>query len=66
MESRPGPRWAASSYQFSPTLLLDVGYRYLKLGDAMSGTEPPAYTTRVDVPRLTAQEIRVGLRWMLD
>lgn len=61
--------WAAMggvSYQFSPTLLLDVSYRYLKLGDAVSGAEPPAYTTRTHFRDLTAQEVRVGLRLMLD
>ena len=62
--------WAAMggvSYQFSPNLLLDVGYRYLKLGERSSGTVPPTYTTRVTYFRdMSAQEIRIGLRWMLD
>ena len=54
------------SYQFSPRLLFDVSYRYLKIGDAVSGTEPPAYTTRSYFRDISAQEVRVGLRWMLD
>jgi opacity protein-like surface antigen len=61
--------WAAMggiAFRFSPSLLLDVGYRYLKMGDAVSGTEPPAYTTRTYFRDITAQEVRVGLRWVLD
>ena len=54
------------SYQMSPSMLLDVGYRYLQLGDAMSGPEPPGYTRRTYFRDVSAQEIRVGLRWMLD
>ena len=67
--SKWNPSWAAMggvSYQFSPTLLLDVSYRYLKMGDAVSGTLPPTHTTRVTFRDMTAQEIRVGLRLMLD
>jgi opacity protein-like surface antigen len=61
------PSWAAMggvSYQFSPTMLLDVSYRYLKLGDAMTGNEPPAM--RSTFRGMSAQEVRIGLRWMLD
>jgi hypothetical protein len=32
----------------------------------VSGTEPPAYTTRTYFRDMSAQEVRVGLRWMLD
>jgi opacity protein-like surface antigen len=66
-------RWSLSwavmggvSYRFSPTLLLDVSYRYLKLGEAQSGPEPIAYTTRTFFRDISANEVRVGLRWMLD
>jgi len=67
--------WAAMggvSYQISPSMLLDVGYRYLQMGEAISGiltpnTPTPAINTaRVSLRDMTAQEIRVGLRWMLD
>ena len=57
---------AGISYRFTPNLLVDVSYRYLKLGDAVSGPEPPAYTTPNNLRDLSAQEIRIGLRWMLD
>ena len=69
----PATRWnlswaamAGVSYQFTNNLLLDVGYRYLRLGDAVSGTEPMAYTTRTYFRDITAQEVRVGLRLLLD
>ena len=37
---------AGVAFQFSPKLVLDVGYRYLIMGDAVSGPEPVAYTDR--------------------
>lgn len=61
--------WAAMggvAYQFTHNLVFDVSYRYLKIGDAMSGTEPPPYTTRSYFRDITAQEVRVGLRLLLD
>ena len=54
------------SYRFSPNLVLDVSYRYLNLGEAASGTEPPPYTDRSYFRDMSAKEVRVGLRWMLD
>ena len=54
------------SYQFSPSLLVDLSYRYLSLGDAASGVGPPGYAQRTIFRDLTAQEIRIGFRWMLD
>ncbi len=61
--------WAAIggvSYQFSPNLLLDLSYRYLSLGETVTGMLPPTYTSRVTYRDMSAQEIRIGLRWMLD
>lgn len=57
---------AGVAFQFSPKLVLDVGYRYLIMGDAVSGPEPVAYTDRSYLRDLKAHEIRVGLRWVLD
>jgi opacity protein-like surface antigen len=57
---------AGVSYRFTPKLLLDVGYRYLHLGDARSGPQPPAFTDRTYFRDISAQEVRVGLRVMLD
>jgi opacity protein-like surface antigen len=61
--------WAAMAgvaYRVTPRIVIDVGYRYLSMGDALSGTEPPLYTTRTNFTDLTAQELRVGFRWVLD
>jgi opacity protein-like surface antigen len=57
---------AGVTFRFAPNLILDVGYRYLKLGDAVSGPEPPLYTDHYYLRDLKAHEIRVGLRLMLD
>lgn len=61
--------WAAMagvSYQILPNIALDFGYRYLKIGDAKSGFEPPAFTNATTVKNISAQELRVGVRFMLD
>jgi opacity protein-like surface antigen len=67
--------WAAMagvSYQITQTTLVDVGYRYLQLGEAISGTWTPntptpfINTARVTMRDMTAHELRIGLRWMLD
>jgi opacity protein-like surface antigen len=67
--------WAAMggvSYQISPSMLIDVGYRYLQLGETISGTltpntpTPAINTARVSLRDMSAQEIRIGLRWILD
>jgi opacity protein-like surface antigen len=63
------PSWALMggvSYKFSPSLLLDLSYRYLNLGEVATGLLPPDYTSRVTFRDMTAQEIRLGFRWMLD
>ena len=48
------------SYQFTPTWVLDVGYRYLYLGDVGSGINS---TT---LQRVETHEFRVGGRFMFD
>lgn len=61
------PSWAVmagTSFQFSPNFVVDVGYRYLSLGDASSGFFPTGGS--VTYKDLTAQEIRVGLRFLID
>jgi opacity protein-like surface antigen len=53
-------------------MLIDVGYRYIQLGETISGTLPPSApdpvvnTARLSLRDMSAQEIRIGLRWMLD
>jgi opacity protein-like surface antigen len=55
---------AGASYQFMPSLALDVGYRYLRLGEAQSG--PDLFGDRATFKDLTAHEVRVGLRLLID
>ncbi len=57
---------AGLAFRFTPNMVLDVGYRYLKMGDAVSGPEPPLYTDRTYLRDLKAHEFRVGLRYVLD
>jgi opacity protein-like surface antigen len=43
---------------------IDVGYRYLKLGDIIGAADSTgSFTTWKDI---SAQEIRVGVRYLLD
>jgi opacity protein-like surface antigen len=68
-QSRWSFSWALTggiAYQFASNLVLDVNYRYLNLGEAHSGPEPPAYTNRSYFRDITAQEVRIGLRLLLD
>jgi opacity protein-like surface antigen len=57
---------AGFSYDFGNNWLLDVNYRYLDLGDAKSGTIPlMSMTQPIQYDGITAQEIRIGFRYML-
>src|SRR5690349_16598082 len=49
---------AGVSYDLSPELKIDVSYRYTDLGSAVSGGSVP-----LDVDNLTANEIKIGLRY---
>jgi len=56
--------WAAMaglSYNFAPNLLLDVGYRHVDMGDVSGGP-----SSQLTVKRLTGDEIRVGIRYLID
>lgn len=59
--------WAAMgglTYNLSPNLLVDLSYRYLNLGDAM--TPIASNNNQLTVKEMTAQEFRVGLRYNLN
>jgi opacity protein-like surface antigen len=57
--------WMAGlSWQFMPNLALDVGYRYLKLGDAESTN--PVTNDPIRFKNIAGSEIRVGLRLLID
>ena len=59
---------AGVEYPISDSLSLDLGYRYLNLGDAKSGyvTDGEGVSTRMDYKDITAHEVRVGLRYYLN
>lgn len=60
--------WAAMagvSYQFASNLALDIGYRYINFGNARAG-DPAVNTDYLQLNKLTAQEVRIGLRLLLD
>ena len=69
----PATRWnlayagmAGVAFRFTPNLVLDLGYRYLSMGDAVSGPEPPLRTDSSYLRDIKAHEFRVGLRYVLD
>ncbi len=79
--SGPNPRgdskwnfaWALMAgveYPLSDRLSLDLGYRYLNLGDARTGAvsdgSNPKESTRMEYKDITAHEVRVGLRYYLN
>jgi opacity protein-like surface antigen len=58
--------WAAMAgfdYAVTPGLKVDVGYRYLNLGDTQTDSDAFGQMTFKNV---AAQEVRVGLRWSFD
>ncbi len=66
------PKWSLSwalmtgiSYQFMPNLVFDVGYRYLKLGDAEASDRPES-PARTRFQNISAQELRLGIRYLFD
>lgn len=59
--------WAAmggASFRFAPNWALDVGYRYLKLGDATSGDG--TLPNNIRFRNLSAHDVRIGFRYLLD
>lgn len=58
---------AGASYAINSQWSVDMGYRYLNLGDAQSGaiTNGNGQSTRIDYKDIDAHEVRVGLRYNL-
>jgi opacity protein-like surface antigen len=57
--------WAAMvgvSYNLSYNVLIDVGYRHVNMGDAVGGPSKKELTVR----KVTGDEIRVGIRYLID
>ena len=66
-ESRWDFAWAAMgglTFNLSPNLLMDVSYRYLNMGDAI--TPIASNNNQITIKDMTAQEFRVGLRYNLN
>ncbi|KAB2874861.1 MAG: porin family protein [Bauldia sp.] len=62
--------WAAmvgASYAVSRNWLIDLNYRYIDLGKAVSGKTLPQFgNRRIEYDDITAQEIRLGFRYLLN
>ena len=63
--------WAAMAgigFKVKPNWMLDVGYRYLDMGNlpANNMTISAAMPTAAQFNKLTAQEVRVGIRFLFD
>ena len=54
---------AGVAFALSHNILMDVGYRYLSLGDVSTASNPSGAMTFKNV---AAHEVRVGLRWSFD
>ena len=58
--------WAAMAgvaYRIAPNMQLDVGYRYLTLGDVSTASDAAGQMT---LKNIVNHEVRVGLRWNFD
>jgi opacity protein-like surface antigen len=67
VNSRWNFAWAAMaglSYSFSPHFLVDLGYRYLNMGDIT--TQPDFFNNSLTIQSLQAHEFRLGARYMFD
>ena len=62
----PGPRWPASPIRSTPSWVIDVGYRYLELGDLPTTTGTGLAIDNTTWKRLSTQEVRIGFRFLLD
>lgn len=66
--SRTNLSWAAMTgvaYQINPNWVVDVGYRYLKLGDLPTSTGTSLPTDSTTWKQISAQEVRIGFRVLL-
>jgi opacity protein-like surface antigen len=61
--------WAAMAgvaYQISPSWMIDVGFRHLDLGDVVSSEGAGTRTNAIVFKGQTVNEVRIGLRYLLD
>lgn len=67
VNSRWNFAWAAMAgvgYNLSSNFLVDLGYRYISMGDLQ--TETNVFNNRLTVDNLASHEFRVGVRYMFD
>lgn len=61
---------AGVAYDVTPQVALELGYRYLNLGDAKSGTvtayDNSSSYASVDLDDVHSHDLMVGMRWKLD
>jgi opacity protein-like surface antigen len=57
---------AGDAYQISPRWVVDVGYRYLSLGDLPTTTGTGLAIDNTTWKHLSTQEVRIGFRFLLD
>jgi opacity protein-like surface antigen len=57
---------AGVAYQIDPRWVVDVGYRYLSLGDLPTTTGTGLAIDNTTWKRLSTQEVRIGFRFLLD
>lgn len=66
--SRTNLSWAAMTgiaYQINPNWVVDIGYRYLRLGDLPTSTGTSSPTDSTTWKQISAQEVRIGFRVLL-
>lgn len=57
--------WMAGvSYKFSPNWAIDLGYRRVNMGDALTSSD--FFGNQLAFGKLSADEIRLGVRYMID
>lgn len=54
---------AGVAYKVAPNMQVDVGYRYLALGDVSTASDALGQMT---IKNIVNHEVRVGLRWSID
>jgi opacity protein-like surface antigen len=58
---------AGVSYAITKNMLFDLNYRYVNLGDAVSGATSPIFGNKpLHYDNIDANEIRVGIRYLLN
>jgi opacity protein-like surface antigen len=57
---------AGVAVQVSPHVSLDLGYRYIDLGQPVSGVNMVDGATKVHFDNVTAHELRAGVRYTID